>query len=328
MRLTMHRLAGAMLIGGLAILGPAHAGLGQADTSPACCQLTTTLAHEALKGGDLTGDERFFSTEGAPPNIHFLIDNSGSMTELPQHDRIGTQDRCGNTTLNDLLIAKAWDKNRMYPIPDPGTGLGSDNGFPNLFKDDSVYRYRSWGDSTSPTPSFSPGTNSAARRACFDLHPYPGGGLNDKDAVPTLDFNACVTCLTDKGFYRKPGTWSEATYSDMLNSYSNFVFTGRFLNFNPPKNVAARAVLKNVIKDLRRVRAGYTTFSTSDTGGELRQPQNPSCEQIAKDGASWDSNRASYVNDINGIAFNTNTPLAETLLNIGQHFSSTDSVYT
>src|SRR5688500_3124424 len=62
----------------------AQADLGDGTNTVECCQLTTSLAHEAIRGKSLEGDERFFASEGAPPNIHFLIDNSGSMRELIQ----------------------------------------------------------------------------------------------------------------------------------------------------------------------------------------------------------------------------------------------------
>ena len=69
----------------LGVVGGAHAELGNpASDSAACCQLTTSLVNDVLRGKDVSGDERFFSAEGAPPNIHFLVDTSGSMRELPQ----------------------------------------------------------------------------------------------------------------------------------------------------------------------------------------------------------------------------------------------------
>ncbi|HLL04589.1 MAG TPA: hypothetical protein VK539_28655, partial [Myxococcaceae bacterium] len=48
-------------------------GDGTKDTA-ACCQLTTSLIQDVLRGKDVAGDERFFASEGAPPNIHFVID--------------------------------------------------------------------------------------------------------------------------------------------------------------------------------------------------------------------------------------------------------------
>ena len=79
----------------LGVAGGAHAELGDpSDNTAACCQLTTSLVNDVLRGKDVSGDERFFSTDGAPPNIHFLVDASGSMRELPQvtNSEHGTQE--------------------------------------------------------------------------------------------------------------------------------------------------------------------------------------------------------------------------------------------
>ena len=59
-------------------------GRSAAAATVACCQLTTSLVNDVLRGSDVSGDERFFSAEGAPPNIHFIVDASRSMQELPQ----------------------------------------------------------------------------------------------------------------------------------------------------------------------------------------------------------------------------------------------------
>jgi type IV pilus assembly protein PilY1 len=46
-----------------------------------------------------------------------------------------------------------------------------------------------------------------------------------------------------------------------------------------------------------------------------------------QDPYAFDSNRGSYINAVDALTFNTGTPLAKALLNIGQLFSSTDDVY-
>ncbi|HEX8697497.1 MAG TPA: hypothetical protein VF815_01540, partial [Myxococcaceae bacterium] len=72
----------ALLVLGVTSTAGAATTLGNpAEDTAACCQLTTSLIQDVLRGKDTAGDERFFSTEGAPPNIHFLIDTSGSMRE-------------------------------------------------------------------------------------------------------------------------------------------------------------------------------------------------------------------------------------------------------
>src|SRR5689334_11048554 len=130
---------------GLAVLGlvtAAHAqtlgnsGAPATDSVP-CCQLTTSLVNDVMRGKDVSGDERFFSAEGAPPNIHFLLDTSGSMRELPQvinseHSTFFniTTNGCDNPRLDAFAASRGWNPNTVYPVPDMGTGEGSDNGFP------------------------------------------------------------------------------------------------------------------------------------------------------------------------------------------------------
>jgi type IV pilus assembly protein PilY1 len=149
---------------GLAMLGVAtgaHAELGNpADNSAACCQLTTSLVNDVLRGSDVSGDEKFFSAEGAPPNIHFLLDTSGSMQELPQvinskHSEFFavTTNGCDNPRLDADALARGWDPSHLYDPPDMGTGLGSDAGFPNLFQDSKFYGWMQWGIQQRPGSS-------------------------------------------------------------------------------------------------------------------------------------------------------------------------------
>ncbi len=305
---------------------PASAGAQEA----ACCQLTTSVSQDVIRGQDVEADERFFATEGAPPNIHFLIDNSGSMNELAVHaaldreldDREGLAVRCANNTLNDLLLATGWNPDpavratdAKYAYQDTGTGEGSDTGFPNLFVRNKYYRYQTWWDTSDKSKQDSPPAMSRANagEVCNGYFGYSTLGL---------EYAACTACLNTKGYYIDPNIdFEDPKYED------DVIFTGEFLNLNPPKYVTLRIVLKNVIKNLRRMRAGYSIFNDSD-GGDLVQGQNPSCKQIIKDGSSFDSNRASYINDINSIHFKTSTPLAEALFNVGQYFSSSNSIYT
>src|SRR5690348_2765057 len=56
-----------------------------ASTTPAqCCLRGTTHALANLSRLGTDGDQKFFTVQGAPPNIMFLLDNSGSMIDLPQ----------------------------------------------------------------------------------------------------------------------------------------------------------------------------------------------------------------------------------------------------
>jgi type IV pilus assembly protein PilY1 len=314
------------LTAGLAVLGVTGIAFAQSklgDTTQdtaACCQLTTSLIQDVLRGKDVAGDERFFSAEGAPPNIHFLIDTSGSMRELPQLNNSNhieffdnTTNGCVNARIDAFQAANAWNPATVYPKPDPGTGLGSDNGFPNLFHDDKFYGYMFWGDSSSPGWQW-----ATKEAACQSQVPTWNGAR-------AADYNRCLQCLDTEGYYKLPEA-EAVNNGDLTNP--NFILWGRFLNFNPPKYVTARSVLKQVIKDLRRVRAGYSIFINSAPSTDLLQPQNPTCSQILSDASAFDNNRASYINGINALTFSTGTPLARSLLNVGYHFTSNDNVYS
>jgi type IV pilus assembly protein PilY1 len=310
----------------LAVLGlvtTAHAqnNLGSAapQTNVPCCQLTTSLVNDVLRGKDVSGDERFFSAEGAPPNIHFLLDTSGSMKELPQvlnsqHSVFFnlTVNGCENPRLDAFATARGWNPATVYPVPDTGTSLGSDNGFPNLFQDDKFYGYLYWADLSNPTPQW-----ASKEAACQSQ-------VADWAGTGAAEYARCVSCLGTKGYYKVPGTIGRDT-APLENL--NFMFWGRYLNFNPPKYVTAKAVLKSVIKDLRRVRAGISYFTNSTPNTDMLKEQNPSCQQIINDASSFDSNRASYINAVNGLSFFTGTPLARSLLNVGYYFTSHDAVY-
>ncbi|WP_143076187.1 hypothetical protein [Stigmatella erecta] len=77
-----------------------------------------------------------------PPNIHFIVDVSGSMRDLPQivsgqykAFSDATVNGCENPALQAFSDGHGWDPSFQYPVPDAGTGLGTDVGFPNLFQD-------------------------------------------------------------------------------------------------------------------------------------------------------------------------------------------------
>jgi type IV pilus assembly protein PilY1 len=314
---TFRRLG--LVLAASSVIGATPPLLGDpADNDVACCQLTTSLVNDVLRGKDVSGDERFFSAEGAPPNIHFLVDVSTSMRELPQlinsnHGEFFTiTTGCANPRLDAFQVSRGWDPATAYPVPDPGTGLGGDTvgSFNNLFQDDKYYSYMTWADSTNPTPTF-----NTKEDACK--------GVPNWSTTGAAEYTACLDCLMLKGYYKT----SDAKYDPGKPVNPKFMFWGRFLNFNPPKYVTARAVLKQVIKDMSRVRAGMSIFAGASPSTTMLKPQNPACDQIIKDASSFDSNRAAYINSINTLKFNTSTPLARSLLNVGYYFTSHRAVY-
>jgi type IV pilus assembly protein PilY1 len=258
-------------------------------------------------------------TGGTPPNIHFIVDTSGSMRELPQvlasnHSEFFniTTSGCFNPRLDEFQNSHGWNPDTAYPVPDVGTQLGSDTGFPNLFQDSKFYGYMYWADSSNPAPQW-----NSKDEACQSR--FANWATTD-----ATEYNRCLSCLGLKGYYKVPTAVGSNTGA---TANSDFILWGRFLNFNPPKYVSVRAAIKKVISQLHGMRAGLSTFSTSATSTRLERSQNPSCSQILNDSSAFDSNRASYISSLNGLSFSTSSTLARSLLNVGYYFTSGDDVY-
>jgi type IV pilus assembly protein PilY1 len=105
--------------------------------------------------------------------------------------------------------------------------------------------------------------------------------------------------------------------------------------------VVARKVLKDVLQSVRKVRLGLTVFNirkdgssiVTGEGGALLRGLNPGCNMLGSP-SNFDSNRTAIKNLLNGPFFNINgnpysfegyTPLAETLLNVGQLYSNVNN---
>ena len=255
----------------------------------------------------------------APPNVHLLVDTSGSMRELPQlsnsnHEEFFalTTNGCVNPRLDATQSTRGWDPNTVYPVPDIGTGVGMDLGFPNLFQDDKFYGYMYWADLSNPAPQW-----GSREQACQSQVPEWAGAR-------TADYEQCLSCLGTRGYYKLPEA-EAVNFGDLTNA--NFIFWGRFLNFNPPKYVAVRAAVKQVLEEVMSTRAGYSYFLNSAPNSSLAQSQKAACDVARADPNAFEAYRASYINGINSLTFNTGTPLARALLNLGYHFTSDVGMY-
>ena len=259
-----------------------------------------------------------------PPNVHFIIDVSGSMRELPQvqsslHSEFFnfTVNGCDNPRLDAYSTRNGWVAGVAYPRPDRGTSRGSDNGFPNLFQDDKYYGYLYWADLNSPPPQW-----GSREEACQ-------GQVPGWDSSGAAEYSRCLSCLDTKGYYKVPGTVGrDVPPVENLN----FIFWGRFLNFNPPKYVSLRVALKRILDalgepELGGMRVSFSNFITAAPSSEMGERLHPSCEQITSDAASFQSFRDRYINAVNQFSFSTGTPLARALLNAGYSFTSGDDVY-
>jgi type IV pilus assembly protein PilY1 len=138
------------------------------------------------------------------------------------------------------------------------------------------------------------------------------------------EYSRCLSCLDLKGYYKVPGAYGQ-NYAPVESL--DFIFRGRFLNFNPPKYVAVRAALKKVISQLSGLRAGMSYFANTTPSTRLAYSQNPSCSQVLSNPSSFDNNRAAYINTVNSLSFSTSSTLARSLLNVGYYFTSGDDVY-
>ena len=112
----------------------------------------------------------------------------------------------------------------------------------------------------------------------------------------------------------------------------NFIFWGRFLNFNPPKYVTLRVALKRTFdalgeQELGGMRVSFSSFLNAIPSSVMGERLNPICEQSAADASSFEPFRARYIDAMNTLSFSTGTPLARSLLNAGYYFTSGDDVY-
>jgi type IV pilus assembly protein PilY1 len=179
----------------------------------------------------------------------------------------------------------------------------------------------------------------------------PGGENVFYQITPT--FTAGATQFKDTG--SSTGRSDGSPPSDFVGSY---VFKGNWLNFNPPKFVLARKVLtdfiaaqSNTATPTRITVATYDPAANSGTGRSY--PPSPTGLRIPGDGGhllsramappcgvtTWlDSShkpiaaQTDLINLVDAVDFGAafapeDTPLAETLFNVGQFLSGSNSVY-
>ena len=287
-------------------------GATDAQAQVECCLRGTTAALNAINNNSKDVDEKFFTVQGAPPNLMFLLDTSCSMNDLavpPSVARSGMAALgCANPTYDAISAAGVF--NQLAPLgtykpPDLGVdpvAWNGDTGFPNLFLEDRFYRGREWDENG--------GTARTATDACL--------------AVASGNRIACETCLNTKGYYLDPGS----------SSNNRQIFSGKFLNYYPPKYVSARTVMKRVLWNLRSVRTGLSVFDGNGGADFTSAGMSPGCDKAANGDTGvdpdWTNSRKSLINTLNNsskVKFSGSTPLAEALFNVGQHFTSDDSIF-
>jgi type IV pilus assembly protein PilY1 len=203
--------------------------------------------------------------------------------------------------------------------------------YPGFFDETQVHKENSWSD-TAASPSgaiatFCSGQSGSAKQnsctACMRDQGYWFDGSYQTAAANSRTCGSTADCLTHSdGVCLKNGKeYSGVNDGTAKCQYPNVYFSGNFLNFFPPKFIVARKVLKDVLASVRRIRMGLTIFTDKGAGGPLND-FNPPCNMFGSP-SQFDNNRTALKNQINNtntVNFRTNTPLAQTLLKIGQHY--------
>jgi type IV pilus assembly protein PilY1 len=353
-------LAGAWLLG-LTVLVLAPDSARSADAA-SCC-LRGSAGFSLINAQGQEPDEKFFTVQGAPPNVMLLLDNSSSMLELQLGtDRAAPWDYswpaadprhgqrllagCSNPTYNAMLDAGGFSMSNSYPPIDLGVdpaNLPEDTGFPLLFQENLFYfdpdpwgccGHAGWGSNfadarrvTNPSVTSDP-ANPASQPPAAKM------GACDRTSNPA----ECVTCVQTRGYYLDPGRISSSGAPIPAGGRRADVFSGKFLNFYPPKFHLARSTVKKMVWNLRNVRLGLSTFN-GQNGAWLRNRFAPVCSKLLDSSApEWEAQRRSIIRTLNldpwwnpsggrGINWYADTPLAEALLDVGQYFTSDDSVF-
>ncbi|HET9551913.1 MAG TPA: pilus assembly protein PilY [Anaeromyxobacteraceae bacterium] len=154
---------------------------------------------------------------------------------------------------------------------------------------------------------------------CGDLKTKAGmagtQGLLDTAAI-------CAQCLTTKGWFFDGRVATNATVDDLTGqSVPSLWYTGNYLNFAPPKFLVARKVLKDTVMGFSKVRAAIAQLDSSAAeGAKIVQGFNPTCDHPD---SNFDSNRTTYMSQLDTISFGGDAPLSRALLDVGLYYHST-----
>jgi hypothetical protein len=146
-------------------------------------RLLPVLAAATLASPAAADDRDAFSAKPVPPNIMWLVDNSGSMdnlpcTEFPDGPCFATADRSPQTeTTNDVTLGPigrsvticrsafydslGYNKNVTYPYPDPDFTTGANE----LYPPGKVYEKDNWGNTSTSIASYCGGFSDCSQKA-------------------------------------------------------------------------------------------------------------------------------------------------------------------
>lgn len=279
------------------------------------------------------GDNEFFTQSDVPPNLLWVLDNSGSMQTLPCNGDCENYARCGsgfNQNGNPYFIQRGYrpyttDANASDAFdPDfctPGTPRGF-NGRDGCYRPGLVYRHHQT-NVNSLCGTWPSGANGVwVRTGSSDNASTPQSYCNGRYSQQSQR-TACVQQLLTYGYH--PGTNVRLP-----------VFMGEALNVYPPKFVVARRVLKDLVMDTKTIRQGLMIFNNAGAGGPSGTGQfngghlltefGPACNMFfpPRD-SNFHNNRVAITNRIDNVRFLGGTPLGETLMSACQYVSGNQS---
>ncbi len=156
-------LSAALVVLGVAGTAFAPDDLGDSgqDTA-ACCQLTTSLIQDVLRGKDVPRRRALLQRRGRPaqhplPDRHLRLHEGAAADQQQQPHRV-LHHHHQRVRQPAASTPSRWPTAGTRASPTrfriPGTGLGSDTGFPLLFQDDKFYGYMYWADLSNPDPQW------------------------------------------------------------------------------------------------------------------------------------------------------------------------------
>lgn len=323
----------ATLVGGVAgaavLLTAGLALSGAMDPPPraACCTGPLAVGDANLQPPS-GADKEFFEAQTTPPAAIFLLGNNETMqdfhTPLPEvsPDVTGCSDPALRAAMSWFDRDSSDARLNGSRIVDPDAALGNGRGF---FDPDRYYL--SYGTKL-PLQRLSnnndPGDSTRFYSVLSDFRGTEG--MAQPSAICARDWAgnapmraACETCLSTVGWFR-------GTKENNGDRHRRWIVSGRVLNVRPPKFVAARKVLKDVINTVPDLRMGVATFSHSDDLFDpawLLRPLRPMCNRAWPVFSEEDLQRSGLVEAVNSVKFvNSERSIGESLYSLGAYFSS------
>ncbi|MGC8579445.1 MAG: pilus assembly protein [bacterium] len=260
-----------------------------------------------------------------PPSVMILMDESGSMYDLPCAVPDCQQD-CGLGALSQpnnqpFFLNMGYNPSYQYPVFDPCVNGQNSSGCGVL----------------NPPPDFNNYTGVPG--AFYPNHVYTETGCRSWTDLGSISYacnnytnnpSNCINGLKNYGYY----------YS--YNYYYNYpvaIYSGNLLNFYPPKYVVLRKAMADIITynqqvllpQGREVRIGLADFN-SGTGGNILKDLQPPCSQLGNANPQDYDFKGKFYNSLYGsnsysADMPTSTPLADALLDIGAYFANNNRYF-